>query len=178
MREPDQSDKEEEMMQERFNKILTIFGDEVTSEWRNTVQKKLKREDTIHTANADMINIEKLKKVIGKLESHSNPASVLNRQDRKTMVARAFRKLDDLKLIKKGFISFSEYKELMEKTSDELNCEEKKIVKYLTTIEEGKKLFKWPPPWFTLSMTAIQLIFYIIIIIGNNDMKTNLRFHG
>jgi hypothetical protein len=168
MRDPAIPEKDEKL-KKRFNKILTIFGDEETN-LRQSVDN-LTRPVSQHP---NMLDIKKLKRVIGRLESDSNPVNVLNNHRRVTVTCKT---LSELQLQEDGFMSFIEYKQLVERAEQnaDLNSEEFKIAKYLKEIEEGKKVFKWPPPWFTLSMTAIQLIIFMLHhydIIDDEDEET------
>jgi len=72
-------------------------------------------------------------------------------------------------------MSFEEYKQFLEKTDTTVDSPEAKIVQYLKMIEEGKKIFKWPPPWFILILSIVQIItFYIPVDVL--DLKTYLQF--
>lgn len=121
----------------------------------------------------ETINVRKLRRVIEKLENKRNPLNLFGSRKGKNEKCRKERQkivLDELEAgcAKPGFISFEEYKEFnngtrfWDKDTWGKDSEEAKIVKYMKRIGVALKLVHWPPPFFIISLTILQMIFFVL----------------
>jgi hypothetical protein len=66
----------------------------------------------------------------------------------------------DLDVEEDGFWNESEFLELRRK--EDPDVAERKILDYVQKIADAKKLLKWPPPWFSLILTTVHLILFLV----------------
>jgi hypothetical protein len=151
---PDEEDSDSDV-EESFNKILGVFGDSNT------------------------LPIMEFAVVVNRLESNTYLNTLNNVSSRKSDTVDAVNVDDPVEKVKlllenPAFMSLNDYKMLQNNQSPEAI----EIIKYLKMIEEGKKMFKWPPPWFILSLTAVQMILFLVMHfhVGGFDVNAYLQF--
>ena len=147
---------EDEPHRRTFNKVVEIFGDKL--EQRLSVLDVFRAaqdepDEVDRTKNK--INLKKLNSVIERLENPINPLSVMNKSNRITMVRKRVVELDV-----DGFWDEDEFLQLAKKENPDES--ERKILDYVQKIADGKKLLKWPPPWFSLILTTVHMIFFLV----------------
>ena len=146
---------EDEPHKKTFYKVVEIFGDklETRPSWLVMGQDEPNQVDT----TKNKINLMKLNSVIERLENPINPLSVMNRSNRVTILRK---RVVDLDTEDDGFWNESEFLEMRKKNDpDEV---EVKILDYVQKIADAKKLLKWPPPWFSLILTTVHLILFLV----------------
>ena len=156
-----------------FFKVVEIFGDKQKAGLRKTLKEEFGRKtgDEVDTKR-NKIDLLKLNSVIERLENPINPLSVLNRSNRYTQVRHHVK--NQLQVEDKdeeqgyAYMSESEFLALHQKqvngstTDSKTMITEKKILDYIQKIADAKKLVKWPPPWFSLVLTIIHLILFLV----------------
>ena len=155
-----------------FFKVVEIFGDKQKAGLRKTLKEEFGRKTDEVDTKRNKIDLQKLNSVIERLENPINPLSVLNRSNRYTQVRHHVK--NQLQVEDKdddqgyAFMSESEFLALHQKqvngsTKDPKTLKtEKKILDYIQKIADAKKLVKWPPPWFSLVLTIIHLILFLV----------------
>ena len=148
---------EDEPHRKTFYKVVEIFGDKLEKRpsWSQLVMGQDEPDRVDRTKNK--IDLMKLNSVIERLENPINPLSVMNRSNRITMVRK---RVVDLDVEDDGFWNESEFLELRRKEDPDLA--ERKILDYVQKIADAKKLLKWPPPWFSLILTTVHLILFLV----------------
>ena len=155
-----------------FFKVVEIFGDKQKAGLRKTLKEEFGRKTDEVDTKRNKIDLQKLNSVIERLENPINPLSVLNRSNRYTQVRHHVKtqlqvedKDDDQGY---AYMSESEFLALHQKqvngstTDSKTMITEKKILDYIQKIADAKKLVKWPPPWFSLVLTIIHLILFLV----------------
>jgi len=149
---------EDEPHRKTFYKVVDIFGDKL--EKRPSVLAALRgpqdEPDNVDTTK-NKINLKKLNSVIERLENPINPLSVMNKSNRVTMVRR---RVVDLDVEEDGYWNEDEFLQLAKKEDPDMT--ERKILDYVQKIADAKKLLKWPPPWFSLILTTVHLILFLV----------------
>ena len=166
-------ESEEDRHTRTFFKVVEIFGDKQKAGLRKTLKEEFGRNtgDEVDTKR-NKIDLHKLNSVIERLENPINPLSVLNRSNRYTQVRHHVK--NQLQVEDKdeeqgyAYMSESEFLALHQKqvngstTDSKTMITEKKILDYIQKIADAKKLVKWPPPWFSLVLTIIHLILFLV----------------
>ena len=145
----------EDRARKRFRKMVKLFGvnrvggDEVDT----SAAALLDSSELLATAT--------LKTVIGRLHDGNNPLNLLdsNGKEEKERLYKALDEIDS-NLESPGFMTFQEYSQLL--GDPEASSAESTIGSYLQQLERGKALFKWPPPCFTLGLTLLQVVFFLL----------------
>jgi hypothetical protein len=152
---------EDEPHRKTFYKVVDIFGDKLEKRpsVKDSVFAALMGQDEPDKVDRtkNKISLMKLNSVIERLENPINPLSVMNRSNRITMVRK---RVVDLDVEDDGFWNESEFLELRRKEDPDLA--ERKILDYVQKIADAKKLLKWPPPWFSLILTTVHLILFLV----------------
>ena len=136
----------------RFTKMVKLFG-----------VSRVDREEMELLATAN------LKSAIGRLHDNNNPLNLLNldllNSNSKEEKERLYEALDkiDSKLQSPGFMTFQEYSQML--GDSEASSADSTIGSYLQQLERGKALFKWPPPFFTLSLSLLQIIVFLLSLL-------------
>ena len=166
-------ESEEDRHTRTFFKVVEIFGDKQKAGLRKTLKEEFGRNtgDEVGTKR-NKIDLQKLNSVIERLENPINPLSVMNRSNRYTQVRHHVK--NQLQVEDKddeqgyAYMSESEFLALHQKqvngstTDPKTLITEKKILDYIQKIADAKKLVKWPPPWFSLVLTIIHLILFLV----------------
>ena len=99
-----------------------------------------------------------------------------------------------------GNISFDEFKEFVKKAQatdsnsryflflhftvysftidvEEDSCRENQLIHYFNVMEKGKKIVRWPPPWFSPTITILQLVLFSVNWIAGGTLVKYLQFH-
>ena len=158
---------------ELFFKVVEIFGDKQKAGLRKTLKEEFGRKmgGEVGTKR-NKIDLQKLNSVIERLENPINPVNVMNRSNRYTQVRHHVK--NQLQIEDKdedqgyAYMSESEFLALHQKQVNGSTADpktlitEKKILDYIQKIADAKKLVKWPPPWFSLVLTIIHLILFLV----------------
>ena len=165
-------ESEEDRHTRTFFKVVEIFGDKQKAGLRKTLKEEFGRKTDEVDTKRNKIDLLKLNSVIERLENPINPLSVLNRSNRYTQVRHHVK--NQLQVEDKdeeqgyAYMSESEFLALHQKqvngstTDSKTMITEKKILDYIQKIADAKKLVKWPPPWFSLVLTIIHLILFLV----------------
>ena len=185
-------DPEEEPHKRTFFKVVEIFGDKLSPRssahplsvldgiYNNTVGRLEEDEPDNVDKTKNKINLMKLNSVIERLENPINPLSVMNRSNRTTVVRNRVNAMA-LEVEHEGFLNEGEFLALHRKQEnlvtelserEALNTE-KKILNYVQKIADAKKLLKWPPPWFSLILTTLHLLLFLVDDIDQQDVLTD-----
>ena len=164
---------EDEPIRKAFCKVVDIFGDKL--EKRPSIANLINVIGTDNTPSAfyssddimlgqveegmtkNKINLMKLNSVIRRLENPINPLSVMNENKRIITVRQGVVNLD---VELDGYWNEEEFLELHRKEDPDMA--ERKILDYVQKIADAKKLLKWPPPWFSLILTTVHLILFMV----------------
>ena len=166
-------ESEEDRHTRTFFKVVEIFGDKQKAGLRKTLKEEFGRKTGGEVVTKrNKIDLLKLNSVIERLENPINPLSVMNRSNRYTQVRHHVK--NQLQVEDKddeqgyAYMSESEFLALHQKqvngstTDPKTLITEKKILDYIQKIADAKKLVKWPPPWFSLVLTIIHLILFLV----------------
>ena len=164
--------REDESIRKAFCKVVDIFGDKqekspsiadlINGIGTDNRPSALDNSDNIMLGQVEQdmtknkINLLKLNSVIRRLENPINPLSVMNENKRTITVREGVVNLD---VELDGYWNEDEFLELHRKENPRLT--EKKILNYVQKIADAKKLFMWPPPWFSLILTTVHLILFL-----------------
>ena len=146
---------EDEPHKKTFYKVVEIFGDKLETRPSLLVFGQAQPDQVDTTKNK--INLMKLNSVIERLENPINPLSVMNRSNRVTILRK---RVVDLDTEDDGYWNESEFLEM--RTKKDPDPVEAKILDYVQKIADAKKLLKWPPPWFSLILTTLHLILFLV----------------
>ena len=58
-----------------------------------------------------------------------------------------------------------------------LFCREYKLLYYFDVMEKGKKIVRWPPPWFIPTVTLLQIVLFCVNYFGDGALVKYLQFH-
>ena len=174
-----------------FYKVVQIFGDKLNPKssplsaldgiYKNAVG--CLREDN-HYNNVEKtrnkIDLMKLNLIIERLENPINPLNVMNQSKRTTVVRNKVNAMA-LEVEDEGFLNEVEFLALHRKQENratdpserEALDTEKKILDYIQKIADAKKLLKWPPPWFSLILTTLHLLLFLVDDIDQQDVLTD-----
>ena len=149
---------EDEPNRKTFHKVVDIFGDKLEKRpsYITVITGQAEQDEPDNVETKNKINLMKLNSVIERLENPINPLSVMNRSNRITVVRKRVVNLD---VELDGYWNEDEFLELHRKENPRLT--EKKILNYVQKIADAKKLFMWPPPWFSLILTTVHLILFL-----------------
>ena len=166
-------ESEEDRHTRTFFKVVEIFGDKQKAGLRKTLKEEFGRKTGGEVVTKrNKIDLLKLNSVIERLENPINPVNVMNRSNRYTQVRHHVK--NQLQIEDKdedqgyAYMSESEFLALHQKqvngstTDPKTLITEKKILDYIQKIADAKKLVKWPPPWFSLVLTIIHLILFLV----------------
>ena len=166
-------ESEEDRHTRTFFKVVEIFGDKQKAGLRKTLKEEFGRKTGGEVVTKrNKIDLLKLNSVIERLENPINPVNVMNRSNRYTQVRHHVK--NQLQVEDKddeqgyAYMSESEFLALHQKqvngstTDPKTLITEKKILDYIQKIADAKKLVKWPPPWFSLVLTIIHLILFLV----------------
>ena len=154
-----EDEDEDEPHRKTFHKVVDIFGDklEKRSSYMTVITGQVERDEPDNVETKNKINLMKLNSVIERLENPINPLSVMNRSNRITVVRKRVVNLD---VELDGYWNEEEFLELHRKEDPDMA--ERKILDYVQKIADAKKLLKWPPPWFSLILTTVHLILFLV----------------
>ena len=94
---------------------------------------------------------------------------------RKSERNKLYEELDAMKTAREGFISYKEFKLLVQEAEGLPKDSEwvlffmllllrffrkSKLVTYFEAMEHGKKMVKWPPPMFIPTISLVQIVFF------------------
>jgi len=151
---------EDEPHRRTFYKVVEIFGDKLENRPSVFAALMADQDEPVEVGTTkNKINLEKLNSVIERLENPINPLSVMNKSNRVTMVRKRVVDLK-LKVEEHGYWNEDEFIQLAKK--EEPDMVERKILDYVQKIADAKKLLKWPPPWFSLILTTVHMIFFLV----------------
>ena len=166
-------ESEEDRHTRTFFKVVEIFGDKQKAGLRKTLKEEFGRKTGGEVVTKrNKIDLLKLNSVIERLENPINPVNVMNRSNRYTQVRHHVK--NQLQIEDKdedqgyAYMSESEFLALHQKQVNGSTADpktlitEKKILDYIQKIADAKKLVKWPPPWFSLVLTIIHLILFLV----------------
>ena len=51
------------------------------------------------------------------------------------------------------------------------------MIHYFNVMEKGKKIVRWPPPWFIPSITLLQLVLFCVNLFAGGTLVKYLQFH-
>ena len=151
---------EDEPHRRTFYKVVEIFGDKLENRPSVFAALMADQDEPVEVGTTkNKINLEKLNSVIERLENPINPLSVMNKSNRVTMVRKRVVDLK-LKVEEHGYWNEDEFIQLAKKEDPDMV--ERKILDYVQKIADAKKLLKWPPPWFSLILTTVHMIFFLV----------------
>ena len=136
----------------RFSKMVELFG-----------------VSRVDGDEMELLAMANLKSAIGRLHDNNNPLNLLNldllNSNSKEEKERLYASLDkiDSKLQSPGFMTFQEYSQLL--GDSEASSVDSTIRSYLQQLESGTVLFKWPPPLFTLGLTLLQIVVFLLSLL-------------
>jgi hypothetical protein len=124
------------------------------------------------------IDVNLLKKVIGRLETPDNPCNLFpvflrERTEREKLYNILTNTADQ-----EGLINYAEFEQLVQNAEDDPEVEQ--LVEYLGIIENGKIVVKWPPPIFIPLLTLLQLAVFIAMHVMDDSglrLKETLGFY-
>merc|ERR1712107_553612 len=115
------------------------------------------------------ISVVKLQKIISRLEDHENPlylGPVVNRMDQKSKRDMVKNTLNEIDKNQDGYICYEEFKQFVAKVrrSQILSTQKSRhdrVLDYFHIIGHGRVITKWPPPFFIISVTIIQISLFL-----------------
>ena len=60
---------------------------------------------------------------------------------------------------------------------EEDSYRENQLIHYFNVMEKGKKIVRWPPPWFSPTITILQLVLFSVNSIAGGTLVKYLQFH-
>jgi len=139
-----------------------ILDDEEKQEWK-TIFEKL---DEVDNSRSGAVSIVALAKIMNRMEDKRSIFHLGPQTDRRIEREEFSKQLLALDDNSDGYISLDElygYIKRKRRICYMRSCsKEKRMVEYLKVVAFAKKIKKWPPPFFILLCSFVQLIFFIL----------------
>lgn len=139
-----------------------VLDDEEKQEWKNIFLKL----DEVDTTRQGVVSVEVLTKIINQLEDKRSLFHLGPQTGKKIGREEFSKQLLALDENKDGYISLDELYEFLKRRKRICymrSCsKETRMVEYLKVVAFAKKIKKWPPPFFILLCSFVQLAFFIL----------------
>jgi len=165
---------EDKLYRRCFDKVDDLCGDdkvdgEEEEETNTLVGRKESSTSMVDKKRDGKISVVKLQKIISRLEDHENPlylGPVVNRMDQKSKRDMVKNTLNEIDKNQDGYICYEEFKQFVAKVrrSQILSTQKSRhdrVLDYFHIIGHGRVITKWPPPFFIISLTIIQISLFL-----------------
>jgi len=175
------SELEDKLYRRCFDKVDDLCGDDkVDGEEEEEEANKFidRKESTVSMRDKKRdgkISVVKLQKIISRLEDHENPlymGPVVKRMDQQSNREIVKNTLNEIDKNKDGYICYEEFKMFVAKVrrSQIMSTQKsrhERVMDYFHIIGHGRVISKWPPPFFIISVTIVQIILFLLFTYTN-----------